>query len=34
MNKEFNKYEVFLFGFAIGAIVFCTLFGYVIGLLK
>jgi len=26
-----NKYEIFLFGFAVGAIIFCALFGYVIG---
>lgn len=26
-----DKYQAFLFGFSVGAIIFCTLFGYVIG---
>ncbi len=28
-----DKYEAFLFGFALGTIIFCTLFSYVIGVL-
>jgi len=26
-----NKYEAFLLGFAVGAIIFCTIFSYIIG---
>jgi len=29
-----DKYEAFLFGFSVGTIIFCTLFGYVIGQTK